>query len=227
MGDVIFALPTIRALGGGVLYLDPEGGETEPTVGWADKTRTSLNEKSIAWLSPLLRVQPYITDVRLWNKEPVDYNLDLWRVNACNNNIADSHLAAFKLPFSCRDTAWLTVSDPIPGEDGRNLVIARSVRVQSNYSFWVEALPKFKEKMTYIGLPKEHEIFEYTFDHKVHYRPVADALEMARVIAGCEQFIGNQGFPHSLAEGMKKNLVCEYYRVSPMTIFQRPGAQYV
>lgn len=26
LGDIIFALPAVRALGGGILYLDPDGG---------------------------------------------------------------------------------------------------------------------------------------------------------------------------------------------------------
>ncbi|CAN5598580.1 hypothetical protein BH10PLA1_BH10PLA1_05760 [soil metagenome] len=32
MGDVILSLPAVRALGGGVIYLDPSGGEREPIL---------------------------------------------------------------------------------------------------------------------------------------------------------------------------------------------------
>jgi ADP-heptose:LPS heptosyltransferase len=84
-----------------------------------------------------------------------------------------------------------------------------------------------KETAVCVGYPKEHEIFEYTFGHSVRYYPTPDILTLARVIAGCEKFIGNSSFPHALAEGMKKDLVCEVFRVAPNTIFKRPGAQYV
>jgi len=50
---------------------------------------------------------------------------------------------------------------------------------------------------------------------------------LARVIAGCQRFIGSQGFPHALAEGMKKPVIVELCRVAPRVVFQRDGAQYV
>ena len=32
MGDIVFSIPTVRALGGGVLYLDPDGGQESRVV---------------------------------------------------------------------------------------------------------------------------------------------------------------------------------------------------
>ena len=98
LGDIVFSLPTIRMLGGGILFLDPEGGLSDPHVKWADKTHTRLCRATIESLAPLLRVQPYITDVRLWAGEAVDCNLDIWRAHNHHKNISDSHLAAFSLP---------------------------------------------------------------------------------------------------------------------------------
>ena len=48
MGDIIFSLPTIRALGGGVLYLDPRGGQKESTVSWKNFENTKLTPESIS-----------------------------------------------------------------------------------------------------------------------------------------------------------------------------------
>ena len=65
LGDIIYSLPTIRALGGGILYLDPEGGANDKYV--RDQSvdgRTRLNKLTIDSLTPLLEAQPYIEKVK-------------------------------------------------------------------------------------------------------------------------------------------------------------------
>ena len=225
LGDIIFALPTVRALGGGILYLDPDGGFSSPLTKIADKVRTKLTATLIESFRPLLLQQSYIAEVREWHGEVVDHDLDEFRRHLRVNNLSDSHLAAFNLPLSERDMAWLNVSEPIVIE-GRPIVINRSVRYQGNHVFWEMSLPKMKETAVFVGYAKEHEIFEYTFGHEVKYYPTPDILSLARVIAGGRKFVGNSSFPHAIAEGMKKDLVCEVFRVAPNTIFKRAGAQY-
>lgn len=193
---------------------------------FADKIRTKLNAEAIESLKPLLLQQPYIQEVRHWHGEAVDYNLDEFRRHISFNNLSDSHLAAFGLPLGERDTAWLSVADPIRVE-GRPIVINRSVRYHGNYGFWESNLPQLKRFAIFVGYPKEHEIFQYTFGHELPYFATPDVLTLARVIAGCEQFVGNQGLPHAIAEGLKKNLIHEMYRVYPSAVFQRPGTRYV
>jgi hypothetical protein len=67
LGDIIFSLPVIASEGGGVLYLDPEGGKQEPLVSWGQYETTKLTEGSILALKPLLEAQDYIEEVRLWD----------------------------------------------------------------------------------------------------------------------------------------------------------------
>ena len=112
--------------------------------------------------------------------------------------------------------------DPITSPD-YSFVINRSVRSHGNHCWWEWNLPNLKDKCVFVGLPKEHEIFEYTFGHAIRYLPTPDIMTLARVIAGCELFIGNASLPHALAEAMKKKLICEVDRVCPCTIFQRQG----
>jgi hypothetical protein len=226
LGDIIFSLPAVRALGGGVLYLDPEGGLSSSIVGYADKYHTKLNADSIDSIKPVLLKQPYIKDVLHWHGETVNYDLDLFRQHIKYRNLSDSHLAAFNLPFTERDTQWLTIDEPIVIPD-RPIVVCRTVRYHGNYCFWEDNLQFFKHMAVFVGYAKEHEIFEYTFNHKIEYYPTPDILTLARVVAGCQQFIGNQSLTHALAEGMKKDLVNEYFRVAPSALFKRPGAQYV
>jgi hypothetical protein len=226
LGDIIFALPAVRALGGGILYLDPQGGATEPLVLTSGTPKTKLNAGSIESLKTLLARVPYVNEVRSWNGEAVDVNLDVFRQHARFNNLSDAYLSAFGLPFTERDRQWLEISDPL--SDSRfPIIIARSVRYHGNYVFWALNTPKIAHQCAFVGLPKDHEIFEYTFEIKVHYWPTPDILTLARVIAGAQQFIGNQGLPHALAEAMKKNLINEVFRPNPAAVFKRPGAAYV
>ena len=99
--------------------------------------------------------------------------------------------------------------------------------MHGNHEFWESTLPQIKDRCVFVGFEKEHEIVEYTFDVKIEHYKTETILDLARVIAGCEEFYGNQSFAHALAEGMKKNIIHEYYRVYPAAIFERPGAKYV
>ena len=49
LGDIIFALPAVRALGGGTLLLDPQGGASEPAVAETahPRKRTRLTPQAI------------------------------------------------------------------------------------------------------------------------------------------------------------------------------------
>jgi|SRR6056300_411272 hypothetical protein len=225
IGDIIFSLPTIRALGGGKLYLDPEGGESSPYVRWMHKTRTKLNIKTIESLKPLLELQPYISSVEPLSGQKVDYDLDQFRHHIKFNNLSDSHLDCFNLSKTHRNEPWITGVEPIILD--KKIVISRSPRVHGNHEFWELTLPQIKDRCVFVGFEKEHEIVEYTFDVKIEHYKTETILELARVIAGCDEFYGNQSFAHSLAEGMKKNIIHEYYRVYPAAIFERPGARYV
>lgn len=225
LGDIIFSLPTIRALGGGVLYLDPDGGLSSPLVKWADRKKTKLTQASIKSLIPVLEQQDYIKGVEVWDGKAVKYDLDLFRKHIRYNNLSDSHLAAFNIPFSERDTKWINLKQS--KKLHKDIIISRSVRYHSNFSFWENYLPIVKDQCLFVGFEKEHDIFEYTFNHKIEYYKTESVLDLAEVIAGSTLFVSNQGLPHALAESMKKSLICELYRVYPAVIFTRPEAQYV
>jgi len=233
LGDIIFSLPTIRELGGGILFLDPNGGESEPLIDWGDGrfTRTKLTKDSIDGIKPLLELQDYIEEVRYWNGESVDFNLDRFREHVVFNNLSDSHLATCNLPISVRDEKWLSVPSALPAIDGKTIALARSCRYHGNYSFW-EGLDKdIVEKAFFLGWEREYEYFVYTFPHmaEVPRLTVESLLEMAQILEGVELFIGNQGLPHAIAEALKRPLINEVFRAGPgpAAIFEREGAEYV
>ena len=226
LGDIIFSLPAIRALGGGILYLDPEGGKSDPYIRKSIlKGQTRLNLEAINSLRPLLIKQPYIEDVRVWQGEPVEHNLDQHR-EVPGKNLCDVHLKLFNLPTEQCGTAWLTNIEP-EVDPAHPIVLARSLRYVSNYDFWLGALPQIHQQSVFVGTPLEHQVFEHVFGYSVLYKPTPTILDLARVIAGCAQFVGNASLPHAIAEGLKKPLVCEVYRIAHRINFKRPDAHYV
>lgn len=224
LGDIIMSLPTIRALGGGILYLDSSGGFGNPLIQTDQGNKTKLNHNSINSIKELLELQPYIKGVKFWKGEKVDYDLDEFRKHVKYNNLADSHLAAFDLPFKERDDKWLTVDSKFV----KPIIISRSCRYQSNHSFWGSFLLTNNTKdCLFIGHELEHKIFEYAFGKVIQYENTPTLLDAAKLITGSKLVACNQNVIYTLAEAMKMNLVLEVYRIYPACIFNRKGAEYV
>lgn len=224
LGDVIMSLPTVRALGGGILYLDPKGGEGNPLIRSDPGNKTKLNKNSILSAKELLEKQDYIKEVKFWNNEKVDYDLDEFRKHIKYNNLADSHLAAFDLPFRERDERWITVEKQFY----KPVVVSRSCRYQSNHSFWGNfLLSNNLDNCVFIGHELEHKILEYAFTKKIEYKITPTLLDAAKMMAASELVVCNQSVIYTVAEAMKTNLILEVYRIYPACIFQREGATYV
>jgi len=227
LGDIIYSLPTIRQLGGGVLYLDATGGENETIINaqCIDK-KTNFNKTSFNFIKPLIEIQPYIKAVEIYNNQHIDYNLNNFRYKFADpnsrsktKNLLDLHLEAFNLPVWDPNEAWLSVDNPIQLK--RKTVVCRTPRSQSNFPWFQARKFSFRDKSVFVGLPKEHEIFEYTLNVKVPYHPVQDALELARVIAGCKAFVANSTFALAIGIGLGDvPIVQEVERHFPTTVFE-------
>lgn len=228
LGDIIYALPAIKLLGGGTLCLDITGGEDEPICkAQCIDGKTKFNQTSFNFVKPLIESQPYIDSVRIYKKgEHIDYNLNKFRYKFADpnsrsktKNLLDLHLDAFGLPEWNPNDSWLTIENPIKLD--RSTLVSRSPRMQSNFPWFQCQKFKFRDKAIFIGLPKEHEIFEYTFDIKIPHHSVKDALELARVIAGCKAFVANSTFTLSVAIGLGNiPIVQEVEKNFPTTVFQ-------
>jgi SAM-dependent methyltransferase len=113
----------------------------------------------------------------------------------------------------------LTVDRPehIPGKP---VLIHRSPRWQNPVFPWRKVLDLHGSRCIFVGLPSEHEAFVKEFG-PVPFRPTKNFLELARLIAGCELYIGNQSAPYAIAEAMKHNAVLEVWPEGPNCIFYR------
>jgi len=235
LGDIIWSLPTIRALGGGTLYLDPNGGKGHigESTGLATNSHSvnKLNENSINQIKPLLLEQDYISDVKFWNERvKIDINLDIFRQpkNLIFNNIAYSHLHAFNIDFDEANNAWIDLKENnYSSPYNRDILIARTTRYTANYGYWDSISAELEKLAFFVGYEFEHQIWEYTFNRRVPYYKTKDILDLAKAIKSANNVISNQGLVNAIAEGMKRTLICEIDKSSPAVIFDREGATYV
>jgi len=219
-GDIIYSLPTIRALGEGsettlFLNINQPGhyGKRHHPLG-----NVMLNDKMFDMLSPLLLGQPYINSLKKF--EPnfvVDYDLD--QIRSLPIKLAYGHIARwyFYLYGINADLGkpWLTVTPN--GGVSDYIVVARSHRYrqpQIDHSF----LKKYP-KVMFVGVEEEYKDMKEMVP-SIEFVKVKDFLELAQLIAGCKFFIGNQSFPFSLAEALKVNRVLEVYHLCPNVVVE-------
>lgn len=221
IGDLLYCLPVVRAMGGGELLLD---------VGPRTNFWTHLYGNPTASLRPLLLRQPYVTGVReLTPSDRVDHDLDMWR-SAFNGlrhprtlTIPAMALMAFGLPASELDRPWLA-ADPVR-VPGRPILFGRTARYHSRFFRWGRVVARYGDAAAFVGSADEHAAFCREYGDLPH-AATADFLELAGLIAGCARFFCNQSSPYVVAEAMHKDLVLEVCPTAPNGLTFRPGASY-
>lgn len=219
IGDVIYALPAIRALGGGDLFL-PTG---KPSHFW-----NGFYGDPIPILKRLLESQPYVRAVHPWEGQRVDYDLDDFRKFFATDHLlegvslCDTHLMAFGIPVSERDRPWIDVL-PAPLPVGKDVVICRSSRYRSPFFRWSRVHQEYAHRAVFCGLPVEHAEYEAQVG-PIERLPTEDLFDLASRIAACSLFVGNQSSPYAIAEGLKKDALLEVCPDCPNCVFVRPGA---
>lgn len=192
LGDIVYSLPTIRALGGGRLIIATRGERFE-------------------FIAPLLRAQSYIESVESdprgrmedWGYTPpgVTHDLNTYRLTATEEDMCRTHIATlagrtFGLEIDPR-VRWLERHPDWECGRSQITVVARSPRYHHprGRAAWAVLLGSL-EGAACVGLPEE------AADLGVPHRPVRDALELAKVIYEGLVFVGNQSFPLAVAIGL-------------------------
>jgi len=209
-GDLIYALPVLKAIGPASLHIIISG-----------RISASLVES----LTPLFLKQPYICMVTAGaESRGIDFGNPFGQVRKSGRrlNIADSQLFNFGLPFSWSQAPWLQVEDPIVTLP---VIMHRSPRYHNNSFPWAKVLERYRGQIIMVGYPQEHRDFCRAFGD-VPYYPTTDYLHLARVIAGGKLFIGNQSSPYAIAEGLKKPTVQEQCPRMANCHWHRPQAVY-
>ena len=214
LGDIIYSLPTIRACGGGSLWLFNMPG----------RTMHRMTEERAEKLRELLEYQDYITEFGFINHAQ-DTNLNGFR-DHLNGNLADRHLSTMGHPWWNRNTAWLKVPSP---KRIYRVVINRTQRYQTPWFDWGQVCDRYRESIGFIGVYDEWLEFCETYKKHIPLIPANDFMEVARVIAGCDLYVGNPTCSTAIAEGLKHpNMIVEVPEAQEGCVrFNRRGVVYV
>jgi hypothetical protein len=232
-GDNIYALCTMKMLGGGDLYvklnyLDYHCRHIVGFVNGAGPHAGRLTKQDYDFMLPLLEHQDYIDTVSVWNGEHIDADIEgAWKYHipkGWQGNVTESY--AMTLGMDIHDweikrkllyDPWLTPVEPIR-IPGKPIVVNRTDRYlqHSDGEGWKNWTNNHLGELgVFVGSEKEHHNFQEYFKIKIQYYKVGDMLEMARLVQGCEMFLGNQSLAFSLAVGLGKSYWCEIYETVP------------
>jgi hypothetical protein len=199
MGDIVYSLPTVRAIGPG-------------------RYVTSLRKDRHDSLATLLRLQSCITEVDHWpDGRPLDWttppgtthDLNLMRMPEYAplhvRTLIESHALPFGVAVDSRP--WL---EPDPSwERGKHnrAIVSRSFRYRRPDIDWEAELARLWEDhdtVVFVGLWSEYLDFHEVVDAQTSalpllYLPTETAADLARIIYESRSFSGNQSFPLSIA----------------------------
>ena len=168
----------------------------------------------------LVTFQRYVKDFLPWNGEPIDYDASDFRKHGhpYGKTLVESQARAIGLQPD-PSQRWLD-AEPLLASKGR-IVIARSSRYQNHYFPWHQLVRVYGDRMIFVGHPSEHLAFCQEFGH-VPYLPTVNLYDVARLIAGSAQFIGNQIAPLAIAHGLGHPTLVEVCLWCPDCIYKRP-----
>lgn len=229
-GDVVYSLCVMRMLGQGDMYvrLNYHDEFAQKVLGWPNAGPASgrLTQRDFEILAPLLEAQDFIDKVAVWQGEEDSFPqlLDHWKMHlprGWQGNQTECY--ALTMGWDIHDPSlkkkllhepWLTPVDAIrvPGKPiivnrtNRHLHGAESGQGWHEQGFIEKGIGEYG---LFVGTEQEHAAFEENFKIKIQYQKTEDLLEVARLIQGCEMFVGNQSSALSIAIGLGKTYWCE------------------
>ena len=180
---------------------------------------------------PLIESQSYINNVQVWNGEAVTYDLreqykqwarrngklENWLGNQTECYAAICGLDIHEHRKALLIDPWLDVKPVVI--PGKPIVVNRTRRhirretfnmkpTNDQMEYWIEK-DSLLDMAVFVGTKEEHSVFCEQYKCNIDYRSVSNMLELAQIIKGCEQFIGNQSMALSIAIGLGKTFWCE------------------
>lgn len=208
-----------------VLYLAKEikafyyEGAVHPTKS-SEGHPVMLNENVIEMMKPLLLVQPFIEDVKIWVDEKIEVSLELIRDTYVGMPAFSINRWYFYIypDLACDlSKVWLTVPNPEKDYATGKIIITRSERYRNdriNYEF----LKPYEEELLFCGTMREYNNFCMAYDLNVRKLTINNFLELAQAIKQCKFHITNQTQAFQLSTGQKKPLLLELCGFAPNCI---------
>ena len=198
-GDIIYSLPTIRAFGGGTLFL--------------------RGHKYFNLFKSLFLKQDYIDEVKL-EAPDVEVDFDFGQQEYINLNgfrkiervkldqhLAQTHLETFGKYYDL-NRPW--IHNVFPNKRAK-IIINWTKRYHDRAEINWEVLKDYAQDCLFIGYRKEHRSFCSVTGIEMDFYECQDALEVAEIISGSNFFIGNQSLCFAIAESIKHPRALEVY----------------
>lgn len=185
-----------------------------------------MTEARAAVLRPLLEAQDYVGKVIHGDAPKDEYciNFSTFRNGGLFYGVSLMELQSGWVNANAQPDPWLKVS---PSARARGRVVChRSPRYHNPYFRWDLVGEALGTQMLFVGLP--HEVEELRRVTKVHaeYAITNDYLDLAKLIAGADLFIGNQSSPMALAIGLGVPFIQETCLWTPDCLFPRSNGFY-
>jgi hypothetical protein len=218
LGDIVYGLALMKHYGGGEFYLHL--GQ----VDWIGQHyygnppdpyhQGRMTDADFEFMREFMEAQEYVTKFsKLNDSVGITHNLDRFRPLFVGHpaNYITTYCMAFNITdpteqVKVSDGPWLSVPNPKP-IPGKPYVVNRTSRgfttpgCNAAWTSWKnEGVDK---ESVFVGLPKEYEDFKQLTGWDLDFHPTKNMLELAEVIAGAEQFIGNQSVALSIAQGLR------------------------
>jgi hypothetical protein len=220
LGDIIYSIPCMLALAKGKkieLLLDITQDTMYTTKQKHYAESKILTEKSVSFIRPLILSNSAFSDCRVHNGEAIDYDLNEFRRYPFDyrmGHICRWYFLTFGVNYDL-GKPWLNVEPDAAYKD--EIIITRTFRYRTpliDYSF----LNKWPN-LSFIGLQEEYEDMKKVIPG-IKYIVTKDALQLARTMAGCKLFVGNQSFVFAVAEAIKITRVLELSYYTPVAIVE-------
>lgn len=213
IGDIIYSLPIIREMGGGVLLLSIEDN--------FKYFETKFNRVAFNALVPLLESQEYITEVSEFKGQKFDIDLDLFRFEErpkVGMNLGVWSARWHGLGEEIFNEPWLTVD----GWNNGYKLFNYTPRYQNN---GVNVKELCKDSV-FIGIEMEWRIFKNQFKIDIPFYGTKNLYEAACLIDGSQLFIGNQSSLFAIAVGLGVDAELIVSHKAPNCHFKRENIVY-
>lgn len=213
LGDIVFSLAAIRAVGGGRLVIGPD---LSSVCGVAYAPPRCVSTEHDAWfMKELVETQPYITSCDFsWKRPREAFDLNFFRrffttSESWEFNICHKILEGMKLPKSASDIAWLHFPTVVPGRfSSSRILFNRTFRSRNRRFPWNEIMASSGEDRGFVGTDDEYEDFVRKFGW-VSRHIAGSGMDLLYFITGCDAVVCNSSFVQALAEAGKRRYVFE------------------
>lgn len=230
-GDTLAALPSMREFyrKTGIkptLYLrkDVEAfyyeGAVHPIKNSETGKNVMLNQQMIDLLTPLLKAQPFLEDVKVWVDEPIGCDLDAIReTNVGMPSLSINRWYFYVYPDLACDLSeqWLTVPDSDKNLAKGKVIITRTERYRNeniDYSF----LKPYEDELIFSGTMREYNTFCMQFDLNIKKLTVDNFLTLAQAIKQSRFHITNQTMANQISTGLGHPSILEVCTFAPNCI---------